>query len=70
MRNELRNYPITDLNVCSVRGCIGQSTSIIQKRIGEEYMLYGYCEFHSIISETFFTNPNDRIVIPYVKFGR
>lgn len=46
--------PVNDLNRCSVKGCTGQSAVIIEKKYGEERMMFGYCSFHSIVSATFF----------------
>lgn len=50
----MNKLPVNDLNVCSVKNCAKQSVVIVQKRMGEEKVMFGYCAFHSIISATFF----------------
>lgn len=59
----MRNRPINDLNKCSVNGCDGQTAVIVSKKIGEDKIMFGYCEFHSIVSATFFPHTNSRVEI-------
>lgn len=63
----MKNYPINDLNKCSVRFCRGNTATIIQKKIGDERIMFGYCEFHSMISATRFPEKANRKVIPFVR---
>ena len=65
----MRAYPINDLQICSVRNCRGQTVTIIRKTIGEEQMMYGYCDFHSVISATFFSPNTNRTEIPFLRMG-
>lgn len=65
----MRNYPINDLNKCSVRFCNGATVTIIQRKIGDEKIMYGYCEFHSVISATRFPEKADRKRIPFVRMA-
>ena len=60
---EMKAHPIHDLNKCSVKGCDNQSDVIVQRKIGDERMVFGYCLFHSVISATFFPNRTNRIEI-------
>lgn len=66
---KMRNYPINDLNVCSVKLCHGRTVTIIQKTIGNERVMYGYCEFHSMISSGMFPQSEERKVIPFVRMN-
>jgi hypothetical protein len=65
----MRSYPINDLNKCSVKNCLGKTVTIIQKTIGTEKIMFGYCEFHSMISETIFTVHDDRKIIPFMRMN-
>jgi hypothetical protein len=59
----MRSYPIQDLKSCSVRGCESGTEVIIQKTFGTENLLFGYCQFHAIISTTFFQATESRVII-------
>ena len=50
-------YPVNDLNKCSVRNCDKHTTVIVLKKIGDGKAMFGYCSFHSIVSATFFHSP-------------
>ncbi len=50
--------PVNDLNKCSVKDCDSDSSVLVQKKMGEEKITFGYCAFHSIISATFFATPD------------
>jgi len=66
---KMRKHPINDLNKCSVKGCLGRTVTIIQKTIGNERLMFGYCEFHNMISETMFSAQEQRRVIPFVRMN-
>lgn len=48
-------HPVTELTFCSFRGCKAESEVIIQRLIGDHKMMFGYCQFHSIIAATLFS---------------
>ena len=50
----MRLIPVGDLNYCSVKDCDKKSVVIVQKKMGEEKVSFGYCAFHGVISATFF----------------
>lgn len=52
--------PVKNLNHCAVKDCRGESSVIIEKKYGEERMMFGYCQFHAIVSATFFTHSKHR----------
>jgi hypothetical protein len=59
----MRSYPITDLQICSVRFCSGRTEVIIQKTIGNEKMMFGYCRFHGVVSDTLFPETAKRMIV-------
>lgn len=47
--------PINELNLCSFRGCNSISEVLVERLVGDKKMMFGYCEFHSIIAATLFS---------------
>lgn len=53
----MNNVPVNDLNHCSVEHCNNETSVLIQKRIGDVKLMFGYCPFHGIVAATFFQYP-------------
>lgn len=55
--------PLNQLNLCSFRGCGKDSEVLVERLVGGKLVIYGYCQFHGIISATFFSVRKYRKVI-------